>query len=359
MALKFNVPAQTVVGSFPLRTGAMSQFPYSSGLAARFAFKTRFEELINGTIRQGNTLLVPREAVPYAPPPNDYRISYPPLAIDCKNEWRGDQAEFCQKSLNLLRSGRSHIVQADTGYGKTVCGSWIAAQLGQPTLIVVNKEDLVDQWRKALLDIIQVPPQWVGHVQGDVSDWQGKRFVIGMVQSLIIPGKYPQEFLDWPGLLLLDEVDTLPTECFIRSCQMFAAKYRLGMSATPERKDGKSKLLQWHIGPVLVTGKVKSLVPKVLVKQTGWQIPPGMTYVPGQMTQVTKALAASEIRNYEIINFVVQSYKAERNTLVLSELREFHLDRLFSMLTNALLHHRGHHRPDAINGLEGDESPWL
>jgi superfamily II DNA or RNA helicase len=52
------------------------------------------------------------------------------------------------------------------------------------------------------------------------------------------------------------------------------------------------------------------------------------------MVLVTKAMAASEGRNMEIVNFVLQSYKSGRITLILSDLRESHLDRLFQMLTN-------------------------
>jgi len=51
------------------------------------------------------------------------------------------------------------------------------------------------------------------------------------------------------------------------------------------------------------------------------------------MTLVTKAMAASDVRNMEIVNCVIQSYRAGRITLVMSELRESHLDRLFQMLT--------------------------
>jgi superfamily II DNA or RNA helicase len=52
------------------------------------------------------------------------------------------------------------------------------------------------------------------------------------------------------------------------------------------------------------------------------------------MMTVTKAIAASNTRNMEIANFVLQSYKSGRMTLVVSDLRENHLNRLFQILTN-------------------------
>jgi superfamily II DNA or RNA helicase len=358
--LTFKTPGVQVISEkLPLRTGAVSVYPYSPEIEGRFTFKTNFDEIVCGAEKSpmGKTLLVPREAAPYAPAPNDFRVSYPPVAINCKIEFREGQEEVCQKSVGYLKSGRCHIVESPTGSGKTIMGGWIAAQLGQPTMILVNKEDLVDQWLDALVNVLKIPAHMIGRVQQDVCEWKGKQFVIGMVHSVIIEDRYPQALYDYFGMLILDEVHTMATECFIRSCQMFPAKYRLGLSATPDRKDGKTKLLHWHVGPTLVRGKIAILAPKVLVKQTGWQIPAirkkvangyvmvPMPFQPGRMMSVIKAMAASEYRNHEIVNFVKQSYQADRNCLVLSDLREFHLQRLFQMLANAGIpgHHMGYY----------------
>ena len=110
------------------------------------------------------------------------------------------------KSVALLEHGRSHIFEAPTGWGKTVVGGVIAARVGQPTLIVVTKEDLMHQWRDSLVNVLGVSPALVGQIQQDVCDWQGKQFVLGMVQSLIIPDRYPAEMYKYFGLQILDEV---------------------------------------------------------------------------------------------------------------------------------------------------------
>lgn len=321
----------------PIRTGAMSAYPYSKELEARYTFKSAFEdEEVCGAIRQGHTLLVPRESVPYALPDADFRANYVAAPVPVKWTPRNDeQRDLVAKSLTLLQNDQSHIFEAPTGWGKTVAGSVIAAGVGQPTLIVVTKEDLLDQWRKSLV-MVGIPPHAIGHVQADIADWQGKRFVLGMVQSLMIEGKYPNDLYRAFGLQILDEVHQMAAECFVRVCQMFSAKLRLGFSATPHRKDGKTKLLHWHIGEVLVRGTVLEAKAKVLVRQTGWRIPTHryIPYAPGRMTLVNKAMAGSDGRNMEIVNCVLQAYKSGRRTLVMSELREKHLDRLFQMLTN-------------------------
>lgn len=320
----------------PIRTGAMSVYPYAPWLESLYTFQSAFDEKVCGAVRAGNVLLVPRESVPYAPPEADFRAyseAPNPLAITFTPR-NDEQALLAEQSLGLLQQGRSHIFEAPTGWGKTVVGGAIAARLGQPTLIVVTKEDLLHQWRDSLTNVLGISPILIGEVQQDTCDWEGKQFVLGMVQSLIIPDRYPKALYRYFGLQILDEVHQMAADCFVRSCQMVSAKLRLGFSATPNRRDGKTQLLRWHIGQTLVRGTILQATPKVLVRQTGWKIPPHVAYKPGRMMTVSKAMAACDPRNMEIVNCVLQSYKANRITLVMSDLRESHLSRLFQILTN-------------------------
>lgn len=333
-----------VTDQVPIKTGAMSALPYSKELEALYTFQSAFDEEVCGAIKQGNTLWVPRESVPYAMGEEDHRAWKTPSPLPVKFTPRNDeQKHLSLKSLTLLKQGQSHIFEAPTGWGKTVVGGVIAAGFGQPTLIVVTKEDLMHQWYDSLTQVLQIPSQLVGSIQQDVCNWKGKQFVLGMVQSLIIEDRYPPEMYRYFGLQILDEVHLMAADCFVRVCQMVFAKYRLGFSATPTRRDGKTKLLHWHIGQTLVRGTILTMKPKVLVRKTRWCIPTRkgrygqgevIPYAPGRMMLVNKAIAASDSRNLEIVNFVVQAYKSGRITLVLSDLREGHLHRLFQMLTN-------------------------
>ena len=321
----------------PLHTAAMSTFPYSAGLEAAYTFRTSFGELTSMAVRRGNTLLVPRETAPISD--EDWRVLKPRAAIDCKLTPRNpEQIPLAERSIELLLSGRNHIFDAPTGWGKSVVGSYIAARVGQPTLIVVTKQDLLDNWRAALTQVLGISPSLVGRIQADTCEWQGKQFVLGMAQSLMIPGRYPAEMYRHFGMLLCDEVHMMAADCFVRVCQTFPAKYRLGFSATEKRRDGKSKLLYAHIGPVLVKGNLVPMKPKVLIRETGWRIPLSkdgkgrIPHAPGRMSLVTKALAASDSRNREIVQFVPQAYEAGRNVLILSDLIEGHLQKLFRLL---------------------------
>jgi superfamily II DNA or RNA helicase len=328
----------------PQFTGAMSAYPYNYVLHKKFKFESKFGEAVDMAYKEGALLYVPREAVPMGE--IDYRRSFPPVAINCSFEPRNEeQATLPDYSLNLLRKGISHVFNAPTGWGKSVAGGYIACALGQPTMVVVNKTDLMDSWYDAIVNVLGVPPSMVGKVQQDICDWQGKRIVIGMAQSLCIPDRYDAEMFRYFGLLIVDEVHQIPTEFFGNIFKLFPARYRLGFSATTDRKDGKWQIVEANIGKVLIHGKLVPMKPKILVKQSGWRIPRRkvyengelievpIPYTPGRMTHVTKAMAGSRPRNMEIVNFAKAAYEAGRTVLILSDLIDDHLKLLFLLLT--------------------------
>src|SRR5688572_10641112 len=114
-------------------------------------------------LRVGSELLVPRNLCPPPPEGKDFRIVRPVPATECKMPPRDpEQAECIARSISLLKAGRPHIFEAPTGFGKSYCGTAIALGLGQVTLIVVPKDDLMGQWRKTLIQLGGVPPEEIG-----------------------------------------------------------------------------------------------------------------------------------------------------------------------------------------------------
>jgi len=335
-----------LVNERPLFTGAMSAFPYNSHLAKEFQFKSRFGDDVDMSYREGNLLYVPRNTVPVGL--DDYRKVYPVNAINCNFEPRNDeQATLPFKSIELLQAGINHVFNAPTGWGKSVAGGVIACAFGQPTMIVVNKTDLMDSWYDAIVNVLGVPPHLVGKVQQDVCQWQGKAIVIGMAHSLCKTDKYPPEMYRAFGLLIVDEVHQMAPDFFSKIFRLFPAKARLGFSATTDRADGKWRVIAAHIGDVMVNGVLVPMTPKILIKQTGWKIPrykvyrDGEAYIepiphsPGRMTSVYKAMAGNIARNMEIVDFTKAAYTAGRTTLIVSELLDDHLKPLFLLLTDA------------------------
>jgi superfamily II DNA or RNA helicase len=331
----------------PISVGATAVYPYSDGLAASLAFMSRYGDPVQMWRRKGDSIHVPRALADLSglPAENDHRthgqeLTYIEPALKARN---ADQQQVLDNSLGYLKAGIDHIVEAPTGFGKTFIGVSLGLKINRPTLIVVTKEDLVHAWRKTLLNPPNAPKEpgmglsvtEIGHLQAGVENWKGKRFVIGMIHSLIRLDKYPSEMWQYFGLGIFDEVHRLGADTFQEVCHLLPARLRLGLSATPDRKDGKDRVFHSHIGPVLVKGTTIPMKPRVLLKQTNWRIPDGVKYTPGQMGLVLSIMAKSTTRNKLIVEFAVQAYNKNRTVVIMSDLVENHLKPLFHMLCEA------------------------
>lgn len=143
------------------------------------------------------------------------------------------------------------LFRARTGWGKTVGSLILAARLGVSTIILVDQENLKDQWIKALKERFGVAEEDIGIVQGKVCKYEGCAVTIAMVQTLA-QKVYPQEFYDYFGLMIVDEVHIIGAPTFSQPLLDFSAMYRIGVSATPRRKDGLQRVLDYNLGKVRV-----------------------------------------------------------------------------------------------------------
>lgn len=135
-----------------------------------------------------------------------------------------------------------------TGGGKTVCALFIASQLRVKTLILVHNTFLRDQW----VDRIQafLPRARIGTIQGETVDVANKDIVIAMIQSISMK-EYPKDTFHGIGLTIIDECHHIASEVFVRAFPKVTSQHMLGLSATPERKDGLMHVITWFLGPIL------------------------------------------------------------------------------------------------------------
>ena len=133
----------------------------------------------------------------------------------------------------------------------TVISINIITQLKKKTLVIVNKEFLLNQWIERIRDF--APSARLGKIQGTIVDIEDKDIVIGMLQSISMKD-YPAETYESFGLTIFDEVHHISSEVF--SCALFkiVTKYMLGLSATMERKDGTTYVFKLFLGDIVYKG---------------------------------------------------------------------------------------------------------
>jgi len=243
---------------------------------------------------------------------------------------RPEQKVARDEVVSMFLAGRlGGIVQAKPGWGKTVCALAIAAKLGVPTLVVVHKEFLMDQWTDRIGKFL--PAAKIGRVQQDDCDFSGKTVVMGMVHSLGGEQRYPEELWGWPGLIIVDECHRIGARTWAPVPPRFRAKYRLGFTATPRRKDGADDVFWQHIGPIVFAGKEERLKPIVKRVWSKFKLVKTDRFNPhlAPRSLLLRFLCASRYRNDLIVDQLISALVAGRKVLVLSE-RLNHLQRLES-----------------------------
>ena len=139
----------------------------------------------------------------------------------------------------------------------------------------------------------------------------------------------------------------VPAEHFQAVASMFTARLRLGLSATPERADGKELLVYAHVGPVRVKALAELMVPKVLRFHSTWQCPrtfrvdpatgeqrvARIPHEPGKTTHIEKILAADPERNRLLAGLIHSAYRKSRHIVVFSTLLD-HLKTLHRLLVS-------------------------
>jgi len=244
---------------------------------------------------------------------------------------RDEQERAVSFAIDKLKGGRTGgIIRAVPGWGKTVAACALIARLDVPTLVVVHKEFLVNQWQERIEQFL--PGAKVGRVQQDECDFVGKHIAIGMVHSLGAR-EYPKAFFEWPGLMVVDECHRIGAETWAPVPARFRARYRVGFSATPRRKDGADNVFFYHLGEVLYASKEQRLKPLIRRVYTDFHLVKTERFNPNLAPKSIKLsfLCGSDPRNKLILDRLIMALEAGRKVLVLSE-RLKHLRTLESEL---------------------------
>ena len=124
------------------------------------------------------------------------------------------------------------IINAWVSFGKTFTALAIAGLFGQKTLVVTHTIPLRNQWVREIEKVYGFTPGIIGSGKFNVST----PIVVGNVQSLY---KVMDRLYDTFGTVILDEMHHVSSPTFSRIMDKSAARYKLGLSGTLERKDGK------------------------------------------------------------------------------------------------------------------------
>ncbi|MGI5865848.1 MAG: DEAD/DEAH box helicase [Myxococcales bacterium] len=226
--------------------------------------------------------------------------------------------DYQEAAVDKLAKVTQGTVVIPCGGGKTRVGMGAVARLRTPTLVLVHTLDLAEQWLGELKGKL-------GLDAGLVGDGQERQapVTVAVIQALVRwePAKL-DAFLAGFGLLILDEAHHVAASTFRSVVDRCPARYRLGLTATPEREDGLTALLDLFLGAPLVTVTHEELVaagvltvPEIRTVETDFSFPytGAEDYAP-----MLAAVARDEARNRLIVDAVVREARGGHVCLVLS-----------------------------------------
>lgn len=318
----------------PLRTGATAVYPFKPNLERKYRFMSRFGDEVLLHRVEGKVIHLPRALCPVGQA--DERVDGEAVHFPKAPAPRPHQVKLFDETARFLKQGLSGIVSAYTGWGKTVLGYHAAVVVGRKTLVITTKDDIYKQWIEGAKTFLGLAPHEIGEIRGDKCEVVGTKFVVAMIHSLSKDGKYPDWIGQGFGLVIFDEVHRVPAEQFSNVVDMFPARLRLGLSATPERADGKELLVLSHIGPIRAKTEAQLMVPKVLRFLSTWDCPRvlradpesgqrrvvRLPHEPGKTAHVEKIVAADPVRNHMLAELIHAAYEKNRQLVVFSTLHE-------------------------------------
>ena len=239
---------------------------------------------------------------------------------------------------SFLDAGANGLICVPCGKGKTFMALNIASRLKKRFLVIVDKEFLMNQWRNEMA--VLMPGLRVGILQGPKQETDAERYdcTICMIQTLC--GKdYSECSFQQYGFAIFDECHHLGAQHFSKTLKKVQVKHMLGLSATPTREDGLTKVFFWFLGNPVYWEKTREPDPTVEVKSvmvasddpTYNTVPTNWRGEPVMAQLLTNVLGCAE-RTAEIVRWIGNLGKnIDRKILVLSE-RIGHLQEIERLL---------------------------
>jgi superfamily II DNA or RNA helicase len=246
----------------------------------------------------------------------DERFVGEPIDATFSGNLRMDQ----EMAVSAMLEHDTGVLCAPTAFGKTVMAAAMIARRSVATLVLVHRTELLKQWQERLQAFLGVGKAVVGTIGGGKAKPTGK-IDVAVMQSLSRQGEV-NPLVENYGQIIVDECHHIGAVSFDAILRRAKAKFVLGLTATPIRRDGQQPIIFMQCGPIRYTAEQPEDAPHDLV------VVPCFCHsridVPADagIQDIFRHLAGDVSRTAAVADEVVAAFRQGRKVLVLTERTE-------------------------------------
>ena len=271
--------------------------------------------------------------------------------IDRRNEgqklnikFNGKLREEQRLALKEMLKYENGILEAPTGFGKTVICCKLIEEKNVNTLIVTFNLSLLNQWKERLKEFLNI--EEVGQI-GDNKNTLTNTIDVASIKTIYNDGKFSDIVKNY-GMIIIDECHHSSAYTYEAALNMMNAKYVYGVSATPEKENGHTPIIKMQCGDIRYKVDMKEYNKKLNLSMKVYSKSVHLNFVNKnvmdyKINEIYDLISKDVIRNEVVIKDVEKEYKNGKNVLVLTE-RIDHLEYLYEKLlkvTNNIIVYRG------------------
>jgi len=232
-----------------------------------------------------------------------------------------------EEALIKTREKDFGVIVSPPGSGKTIIGLELIAEKQQPALIIVHRQQLLDQWVDRIQNFLRIPKNEIGQI-GNQKNSIGKIITVAMIQSLARMDDL-SPLSNAFGLIIIDECHHIPAKSFREAIVQLNTYYLYGLTATPKRKNNDERLIYVYIGNILHEVKQndylasKNIRTEINIRETELFAP--FDYKIDKYETISRILIHDTRRNSMILEDVEKNANRFKTLLILSE-RKSHVD---------------------------------
>ena len=262
----------------------------------------------------------------------DERIIGRPLAV----QFHGTLLPAQNEAVAQTSAYDTGVICAPTAFGKTAVGAWLIAHRKTNTLVLVHRQQLLDQWRARLATFLNLPAASIGQIGGGKTAPTGE-IDVAVIQSLQRKGEVRDLVAEY-GHVIADECHHLSAFTFEQVLKQAKAKYVVGLTATPFRKDGHQPIIFMQCGPIRFNLSARKaaedsmLEYRVIPRYTDFNLP--VSEGEATIQDLYAAMVTDSARNDLIVRDLIEALQSGRSPLLLTGRTE-HLEQLATRLSAA------------------------